>query len=285
MVDYGRLRESLTEKYDWWGSEILDEDVMDWPVNDLRMAIDNNEEFKLYRYMPVNYYNIRNIETQKIHLSTNGVMNDIYDGLPILDQKLSAYEKQKLSDIARMTCFSETNKNPLMWAHYAAGHTGFCVEYDIKKIKKDPYGLLEHLFPVIYNDKRFIGKNYNSLGESLDELRFAIKDNVCYDGIEELDDILPFVLLKGSIWSYEQEWRIVYTLKQSYDINEKTLYGGNIEFPCISAVYLGYQIDAEVKENIVEICKRISTSEKEVKVYIAKLSYDAYDIEFEELKI
>ena len=96
------------------------------------------------------------------------------------------------------------------------------------------------------------------------------------------DDILPLFLTKGMCWGYEQEWRIVYTLKQMYDINNETLYKGTIPFPCISGVYLGYRTDPEVRENIIEICQRLAKKTgRQILVHQAKLSEHGYDISFE----
>ena len=67
-----------------------------------------------------------------------------------------------------------------------------------------------------------------------------------------------------------------------YEINNPTLYSGTIPFPCISGVYLGYRIDLEVRENIIEICQRLTEKEeRKISVYQAKLSEYGYDISFE----
>ena len=40
------------------------------------------DDIKLYRYSKADYFNIRNFETGKIKLTSNGVLNDIFEGLP-----------------------------------------------------------------------------------------------------------------------------------------------------------------------------------------------------------
>lgn len=99
------FRGDLKEKYDFWESDISDDDVMDFPEHTLMPAIDESDEFTLFRYMPAEYFNIRNIETQTLHLSTNGVMNDVYEGVPDTDEEISNTSLQKLGDLAVMTCF------------------------------------------------------------------------------------------------------------------------------------------------------------------------------------
>ena len=277
---FDKFRDDLKEKYDFWEQDILDEDVMDFPEHTLIPAVVECDAFTLYRYMPANYFNIRNIETQTLHLSTNGVMNDVYEGVPDTDEVISSGSLQKLGDLAVMTCFSETNDNTLMWSHYAQNHEGFCVAYDVKKLKKDPYGLVKHLFPVIYDGKRPVHRNLDSLVRSHAELKEAIKGNICYEGEEPLDDVLPLFLVKGLDWKYEKEWRIIYTQKQLYDIDEDILYGGNVSFECISAVYLGYRINPVIKQNIIEIIERLNKAGFSVDLYQAKLAKEGYGIEF-----
>lgn len=283
MSVYKNLREAMEEKLEYWENDVTDEDVMDFK-HDLKLAIDESDSFKLYRYMPVNYFNIRNLETQKIHLSPNGVMNDIYEGLPDFGESVPYEQIQQLNDLAYMVCLSEEKSSTLMWSHYAENHTGICVEYDLTKLKEEPYNILSHLFPVIYQSKRKIYRNFHSLIVSHKDLKKAIEGEYEYDGIEMLDDILPLFLTKGTDWEYEKEWRIIFTKKQMYDYNDSCLYGGNLLFKCITGIYLGYRIHPEVKKNIKEICERISSNSKVVSLYQAHLSSNTYSIEFEKIK-
>lgn len=278
---FEKLRERLKDRFEYWEQEIKDDDVMDFSGYDLREAINNETEFKLYRYMPPTYFNIRNIETQKIHLSTNGVMNDIYEGLPVFDN--NNYQVEELSDLAYMSCFTESNGNSLMWSHYAEQNTGICVEYDLKKLINSKADGLKHIFPIIYMEKRIIERDIDSLISSNGALTDAIKREYEYDGDEILDDILPLFLTKGKVWEYEREWRVIYSKKQMYDLESPELYSRNIKFECVSGVYLGYRIHPEIKKNIIEICARISTDDYKIKVHQAELDNEGYEIRFREL--
>ena len=277
------IRGMLQERIEYWQDEIKDEDVFDFSKYDLRELLTKEDSFSLFRYMPANYYNIRNIETQTIHLSENGVLNDVYEGIPSTEMDLSYGEIQKLHDLAVMTCFSESNDNMLMWSHYADSHKGFCVEYNLKILKEDPYELLKHLFPVIYEKKRLVKKNIKELIDRHVGLNEAIDGDYVYDEADLLDDILPLFITKGCIWDYEKEWRIIYTRKQLYDYNDKILYNGNLSFKCISAVYLGYRIHPEKRRHIMEICQRISSEDQTVQVYQAKLDKEGYEIHYEKV--
>jgi len=283
MSVYEGLRGIMKEKLEHWQSDVSDDDVMDIAY-DLKEILAEVDSFKLYRYMPVNYFNIRNFETQKIHLSPNGVLNDIYEGLPELDESITYEQLQQLDDMAYMVCMSETNNSPLMWSHYAKNHTGICVEYDLKKLEEEPFDLISHLFPVVYNDERKIFRDFSALIESHKELKKAIAENYVYDGVEDLDDILPLFLNKGTDWEYEKEWRILFSKKQMYDIDDNRLYEGNLHFKCITGVYLGYRIHPEIKDNIKEICNRISNGTTTVTAYQARLDSKKYTITFDKVQ-
>ncbi len=281
---YTKLKEKLQERFEYWEDEIDDEIILDFSY-DFHEALESMDCFKLYRYMPADYFNIRNIETQTIHLSQNGVMNDIYEGLPETTSELPYNKLQSLKDIVLMKCFAQREDNTLMWSHYADSHQGFCVEYDLKKLTKNPYSILDHIFPVLYVNERVLTRDIDSLIESHKDLNKAIAERYEYDGIEPLDDILPLALTKGKDWEYEQEWRIIYSKKQIYDIDEEELYGGNIKFECISAVYLGYRINPVIKQNIIEICSRLNSKGNNIRLYQAKLERTGYGIVFDTVTV
>lgn len=281
---YEGLKESLREKFIYWGSDINDEDVLDFTEYNLKSIIHDSSKFLLYRYMPANYFNIRNIETQTIHLSPNGIFNDIYEGIPSTDYLNDYFKIENLKDLAYITCLTENNDNMLMWSHYADSHKGICIEYNLKRIVNDPHQIILHLFPVIYCKERIINRDIDSLVKNLSDLNKAIEERYIYENEESLDNLIPLFLIKGDVWQYENEWRIVYTRKNMYDFDDYILYSGNLVFPCISNVYLGYRIHPEIRKNIIEICERLSSTGQEVEVYQAKLKNKSYEIEFELIK-
>lgn len=118
------LKDKLSDVIEYWGEETIDEDVMDFSKYTLKDYLETVKSFKLYKYMPMEYWSIRNIEKQNVHLSNNGVLNDIYEGIPMLEKNISQEKIKQLDDLAEITCFTETNDNELMWSHYADGHKG-----------------------------------------------------------------------------------------------------------------------------------------------------------------
>lgn len=185
-----------------------------------------------------------------------------------------------------MTCLTEDNNNLLMWSHYADSHQGICVEYDLKRLNEDPYKIVEHLFPVIYEKTRKTAwEDVDKLLGSFRELNKAIDEGHEYDGEMEFDDLKPLFLKKGNVWEYEKEWRILYTRKKTYDADDEGLYSFNLKFPCVKNVYLGCRIHPEIRNNIIEICNRLSKCGQEVNVHQAKVKDNSYDITFEKIPI
>jgi hypothetical protein len=97
-----------------------------------------------------------------------------------LEEDILQGEPEMYRDICnkyRVYCLSEIPDSPLMWAHYAASHTGICLEYDAQTL---PFtGAIK----VIY------GKSYPA-------------HDLVTSGYEPL-------VTKSADWSYEVEWRLV----------------------------------------------------------------------------
>lgn len=77
---------------------------------------------------------------------------------------------------------TENKENILMWAHYAAQHTGFCLEFDAYNL------FFARALPVGYD-------------VSLPTLNLIQR--------HQREDIVDMLLTKAKDWEYEQEWRIV----------------------------------------------------------------------------
>ena len=108
---------------------------------------------------------------------------------------------------------SRTAIDPLLWSHYAAGHAGICLGFDVTQIASPKI--------VIRNDINYLlHPPYKSLFlELADELGSFVKpwDNHQYDDkladdfytrqIEKIMDANLFV--KAARWEYEKEYRLI----------------------------------------------------------------------------
>lgn len=242
------------------------------------------DEIKLYRYSRADYFNIRNFETGKLSLTNNGVLNDIYEGIPFDDcEEITPSMAKSLSDLAYIKSFSETPLEVLMWSHYADEHRGFCVEYNINCIDHRDM-IWGHLFPVVYSTKRRIKMNISEVARELKQLTRDREDNNEKDYNENLSDCMALFLSKGEMWAYEREWRIVFTQEQVYDIDDDELNRNIISFDCATGIYLGYRIERTIEENVFEIVQRINEKRKEshlpcINVYKMKMKPDSYELD------
>lgn len=119
----------------------------------------------------------------------------------------------------RIFCLSEKKDDILMWSHYANGHRGICLEF---QVTKDP--IFRGLQPVKYT------KQYPNIN------RWTSTDEQRMEGQ---------VLTKSHQWSYEKEWRIIKLVKtkteHKYDFPENLLTG----------VIFGCQVDKAKKEEVI----------------------------------
>src|SRR6187551_1893931 len=111
---------------------------------------------------------------------------------------------------------SKTPIEELLWAHYAASHTGFCVEYDLDeliKYEKQDYEKIE-----VQYLKSPLSVSFNNLG---------------HEGHSAILKVMFGV--KSKAWEYENEIRIVtsFSGRHSYD------------FRALKAIYFGLRMPEE----------------------------------------
>jgi hypothetical protein len=138
----------------------------------------------------------------------------VTDGFP-KEAFIEYYEEQDELEIQRrynVACFSECYDSLLMWAHYADGHKGLCLqlEYDSGKLP----------------DKCFFEKvRYSSHYPEIDVTQ-----------TEDISVVKTFYLTKAVEWLYEKEWRLV----APASMKGNNGFDGEIESPfTISRIYLG----------------------------------------------
>jgi len=276
----------IKDKFDYWGNGITAEDIEEFS-DFLKTRL--NTERKLYRYSPADYYNIRNFETGKLKLTSNGQLNDVYEGLPISAQRQPTIEDVKaLDELAYIKCFSVENNNNLMWSHYAENHTGICVEYDLSMLDKN-HDYLNHIYPVLYSEKRHFAIDLDKLLKEQKQLLSDIYADNEPDSSEYLINVPLLLLFKGTEWNYEKEWRIIYTKRDMYLSEDPDLNNGIIHFDCISGIYFGYLIRPEIRQNLIEIVRRQNKfrkkeTMKQIDLYDMCISNSTYELSTKKIK-
>ena len=148
-------------------------------------------------------------------------------------------------------CFSEKLDDVLMWAHYAEGDRGFCLEFDTK------YPPFEKAQQIQYSN-------------SYPEVNIA---SIILNGDKYKS--LPLLTIKSEHWSYEKEWRL---------LHEEGNKEFGIDVAALTGIYLGCAMPFVHKEVIFLILKDSPTkfyemqrSETEYKLTPIYTDYTPYD--------
>ncbi|MGQ3170535.1 MAG: DUF2971 domain-containing protein [Methylophilus sp.] len=106
--------------------------------------------------------------------------------------------KNKIESLG-ILCLSEHPDNPLLWAHYADEHRGFCIEFE--RSDKNMLGDGKYTYPVKYSNK------YPEITMS-DLFEFNNIDQGNGKSLEETC-VGSVLLTKSEHWAYENEWRLI----------------------------------------------------------------------------
>jgi tetratricopeptide (TPR) repeat protein len=192
----------------------------------------------LYKYFPPQRIDV--LRDGFIRFTQLGALNDPFDCRPrlltpdeitvkpagencCLKVYLAAIQMNWIStDRATMgiMCLSEKPDDLLMWAHYAQDHKGFVVGFDTKNafFNKSPDGT--GLWKVKYSEARpnwpssLLDKEIASQPKFTPTVTaFEVKRHECFNPDTESQD---YRFIKSPAWEYEQEWRLIRTIKPPY---------------------------------------------------------------------
>jgi hypothetical protein len=176
----------------------------------------------------------------------------------IRDPKLFSKRVNEMMDsLIGVFTLTEDNTNILMWSHYADSHKGFCVEYDSQR-----------LLQICYNYAKIgdfivaIKVKYSSIYPQINPYKLNHDD-------EDYLDYMDCLTVKSEVWSYEKEWRLIY----SRHPNEALSFPDNI----VKAIYFGVNCSDENINTVKNL-----TKEKKIipKFYKAELRKREFGIEF-----
>ena len=180
------------------------------------------------------------------------------EALPRIPKNLERIRRNfpdKFSKYWRLICASVVRDSVLMWSHYAENHTGLVLEFDTKqppfsKIPSDCW------LTVKYSDKK-ADYVYSHKNREFRERMFAMAAS------------------KASIWSYENEIRIV--------LPDTSLRDGRflrLTTKSVAAVYCGCRMSAADKKLVQAALS--SPHFKHIKLWLASLNESDYALKFKE---
>lgn len=180
----------------------------------------------LYKYysltndIALNEQKLETLQQKKIFMAEPKSLNDPFDNKAYFyrpeelkkHEWLAEYDGRLIDDFSaffRTTSLTANQVNSMpMWAHYANNHTGFCVEYDMKKNTE----LCDCTFPVQYTDERI---DITSLMEDQVQAIMQAKSiqsskgfkQILLDNLSLIYLVSLFCNIKHISWSYENEFR------------------------------------------------------------------------------
>ena len=228
---------------------------------------------KLYKYRAEIYRDLLTLVNNQIYAPTAQNLNDPAETI-VNDSKMyevfNLIEKSGLSiNIAKdnyakiiaqvrtelgIFSLSKTVFNELLWAYYANGHKGFCIEYDFEQLKKSiSKGHLHSIFNVQYKN---------------DTPEFSM-NNITYNLVDDTQFIKCLIATKSTAWEREEEIRI-------------TLYSSGllgISPESVTGIYFGLRMAESDKELV-----KNSLKGRNIKYYQMKLKPNSYLLEAELIK-
>jgi hypothetical protein len=178
----------------------------------------------------------------------------------LTEQVSTAFSKKLSEDIRgslRICCFCENRDSIVMWSHYAASHSGICIEYATQDLCENDFFFF-HLHPVAYKE------------ELIDVSPFL--------GLPNMPGSHPWMSTiaachKSPEWDYEGEWRFVAPFGL---LNEHPRF-------CLSrppkSITLGANVLSPGRELVCAIAGDLG-----VPVFQARLVSNRFKLEFDPIK-
>ncbi len=186
---------------------------------------------------------------EQIHPENKEAIEQVRELFNSLEQKLN----ESLYTLFKVCCLCTSNKNKLMWSHYADSHRGICIEYDFSDISADAVQPM----PVFYTNKR----------PKL-PWRAAIAPTP-ENQSEAIIHFMKALLTKDELWSYENEWRLI--VQSSIEVSD-------LNAPPIKCIYIGALCSEENKEAIKVAAKKLNVPVKQMKVDRGEFELHTTDI-------
>lgn len=188
-------------------------------------------------YLWTSQFDILNDPTEG-HFQCANIGDDFEGLLEGLDEEINInYRKRGIG----ICSFSETHTNEIMWAHYASGFSGICIEYDVISLLK-ALPSEDYLVRVFYDEKIInIPRNPSR------------------------DNIYQILSRKSFKWQYEREWRLLSNRLGRVELirNAKP----------IKSICMGIKMPNEYEGYLLERCISKGIDLKEMKISDYKIDF------------
>lgn len=178
---------------------------------------------------------------------------------PQADEKIEQALREHFDSLdirtARVLCLTATSHNDVMWGTYAENHSGCAFGFSAA-LPESPF---HEAKPVIYTEKRAVA------GTGLDFLLYGNTQSLRQKALEAV------CYTKKTVWSYEQEWRLITWRPNEIDV----LHGDYIFYPEeLNSIIFGARAKPDFVESICAIAEQ-----KYPMANILKITHDKGGIE------
>lgn len=169
-----------------------------------------------------------------------------------------AYEN--MTNFAKNECgifsLSKDVKNELLWAYYANGHKGFCIEYDTDIIMKSYNYRLKNM-PLVHRVNVDYSDNYPKMKKEYVIQKDFPKFFKCLLGTKSIN------------WDREGEVRLVFN-KRGYT---------KLDYRAVKGIYFGVNFNKE--NNVEDVMQKLQG--RGIKYYQMKFKNNSYKMDFDEI--
>jgi hypothetical protein len=240
-------------------------------------------------------------DLEKIVFSILGVLKIKID-FPAFKKELERLSRKFLEN-SYATCFSETNNDFLMWAHYSSKHAGICLEFTLEQSGLFPFRRTGNRKPdqekylkraskwsidEFINWDALIRVNYQEEQPYINFFDFwpvfknehdcdlmGLSKTWTHPYTHKLEKVFSF---KTKSWEYEKEWRNIEI--HFGDIQEPEERIRHFPIECLTSIYFGIRTPEEAKKRIYKIFKSLK---RELQYFDCKLT-SGRDLAFEKWK-
>lgn len=216
------------------------------------------------------------IKYHRLYVPRRGQLNDPFDCVVKLSTSDTKKEKEIQSRVdkqIRVLSFSGGDSaltNPLLWSHYADGHKGVCLKFDMNIWHRSAIANAGYVLDSVqYSKKRtLVDLSVISSGQRLAGSAFTYE--LTADSTEPLERI---AFRKHVSWCYEQEWRMICSQKN----NKEKIYLG---FPphALVSIIIGLRMSEQNRARIKTLISRYGCS---TSVQEAKEDHEAFSLVIE----
>ena len=224
---------------------------------------------RLFKYYPLTPYHLESFKRHELFFARPSMLNDSFDtSVRMIDPYKSFKERigwgegmGQMLDYHGICSFTEGKdvNNEMMWSFYANNFQGYAIEYN-------PEALYDKYAPAVLSKVKYLKKPLNL---DNDNLRLKISDEVFsikqvnQDDPKYCDRLFHCLhLVKSSIWSRENEWRIIMGNRgtnHGFNMNAmKQGYYLNVETKVYRALFVGYRVPNKELECLMDIASGYS---------------------------